>query len=117
MTGIDFTMAVREQFEPTGYLGRESLQLRRVEQDGDVVFIEFESYAFARGTFGIRMTVPSEVGDDLWNAWEELTADIREWSMWGIAVPLLESYHTTALSTPPDSSGVTVLTVDGRIPD
>ncbi len=114
---IDFVDAVRDEFAPTRFLGTEPFQLRRIEQTDDVILIEFESTAErAPGVFAVRLTVPAEVGDELWMAWDDLTTDVSKWVRLGISVPLLEAYDTTALVSTPDAAGVTWLTVDGRIP-
>ncbi|GAA1690951.1 hypothetical protein GCM10009808_04870 [Microbacterium sediminicola] len=94
---LDFVDPVRSEFDVAGYLS--DLQLIRVDQDGHQLRIEFRADRLFPGQYVVDVPVPSAIGDDRWNMFDSDTTDINEWTRWGIAVPLMEAFHTQGEQT------------------
>ncbi|MFF0911791.1 hypothetical protein ACFWZW_13955 [Microbacterium enclense] len=106
MSELDFLSPLREEFEK-GLV--RNLVLRHLRRLDNAVLIEFSSAAPFPGVFRMEVPLPTEVGDATWNAFDDTTRDVREWTQWGIAVPVLEAYETQAQSAVPDDHGVITL--------
>lgn len=53
----------------------------------------------------IHVLLPEQAGDATWNAFDDTTASAREWTRWGIAVPVQEAYDAQAQSGSVDDQG------------
>jgi len=95
MSRLDFLGPLRDEFE-CGYLKELTLRYLRPLERG--VEIEFSSSAPVPGVFRIHVPLPEHVGDETWNAFDDTTISVREWTRWGIAVPVREAYDTQAQS-------------------
>jgi len=106
MNKLDFLSPLRAEFE-SGLL--KALTLRDARELDEGVEIEFSSSKPFPGVFRITVPLPKEVGDATWNAFDDTTTNLREWTRWGIAVPVQEAYDTQAQSGTMDRHGVITL--------
>ncbi|MDZ5144537.1 MULTISPECIES: hypothetical protein [Microbacterium] len=106
MSKIDFLGPLHDEFE-SGYLKELTLRYLRPLERG--VEIEFSSSSPFPGVFRILVPLPELVGDETWNAFDDTTTSVREWTRWGIAVPVQEAYDTQAQSGLVDDRGITTL--------
>lgn len=106
MSKLDFLGPLHDEFE-SGYLKELTLRYLRPLESG--VEIEFSSSSPVRGVFRILVPLPELVGDATWNAFDDTTTSVREWTRWGIAVPVQEAYDTQAQSGLVDDQGIATL--------
>lgn len=90
---LNFADSIRSEFDAGGYL--HSLTLVDAFQRDNVLTIQFEATHLRPGRYALEVTVPRAVGDDQWRAYTE-SDTIKDWTRWGIAVPLLEAFETQA---------------------